>query len=274
MPTPIADRHAGKVAIVTGAGQGIGRGVAQRLIEEGAQVVIAEYNRVAAEAAAAELGMNAWAYPVDISAVTQIEQMVREVVQRLGRIDILVNNAGVNITQSLLDVSPDSYDRVQQVNQRGLFFCVQKVGQQMIAQIPEEVRAAGRAPRSYGKIVNFSSIAGRGGRPFAAQYSATKWAVISITQSAAAAFAPYNINVNAVCPGVVYTPMWDDIDQVQAARFGLESGQWFENTVESIPLKRAGQPADIAAAVSFLCSEDADYITGQALNVDGGIEMN
>jgi NAD(P)-dependent dehydrogenase (short-subunit alcohol dehydrogenase family) len=163
---------------------------------------------------------------------------------------------------------------LQRVNQRGLFFCLQAVAKQMVAQVPDEVKQAGRADRSYGKIVNFSSVAGRSGRPYAAHYSAAKWAVISITQSAAAYLAPYNINVNAVCPGVVPTPMWDDIDKTQSARFGMQRGEWIKKTIESVPLKRAATPEDLAAAVSFLCSTDADYITGQALNVDGGIEMN
>ena len=277
MPAPIPQRHQGKIAIVTGAGQGIGRGVALRFAQEGAHVIVAEYQAANAEAVAAELsaiGPEALAYPMDVSDVEQIDQLIAAVVERFGRIDILVNNAGVNKTQPLLEISPENYDRIQLVNQRAVLFCIQKIGQQMIAQIPESVKAAGRAEQSYGKIVNFSSIAGRSGRPFAAAYSATKWAVISMTQSAAAAFAPYNINVNAVCPGVIPTPMWDQIDAVQVERFGLESGQWFQRTVDAIPLKRPATPEDIAAAVSFLCSSDADYITGQALNVDGGSEMN
>jgi NAD(P)-dependent dehydrogenase (short-subunit alcohol dehydrogenase family) len=274
MPAVIPGRHAGKVAIVTGSGQGIGLGVARRLVAEGARVVIAEYNRANADSAAAELGSAALAYPVDIGETEQVTRMVADVVGAYGQIDILVNNAGVNKTQYMLDVTPDDWDRVQRVNQKGLFFCLQAVAKQMIAQIPDDVKAAGKAPRSYGKIVNFSSVAGRSGRPYAADYSASKWAVISITQSAALALAAYNINVNAVCPGLVPTPMWTDIDRVQAARFGLDQGQWMQKSIDAIPLKRAAMPEDIAAAVSFLCSTDADYITGQALNVDGGIEMN
>lgn len=272
----IPNRHAGKVAIVTGAGQGIGRGVALRLAQEGAHVVIAEYNADNAHAAAAECSQHtrALAYPVDIGDTDQIAQMVTDVVAEFGHIDILVNNAGVLETLPLFDLTPEKWDWLQRVNQRGVFFCLQSVAKQMVAQVPDEVKAAGKADRSYGKIVNFSSIAGRSGRPYAAHYSAAKWAVISITQSAAAYLAPYNINVNAVCPGVVPTPMWDDIDRVQAERFGLERGGWIQKTVESVPLKRAATPGDLAAAVSFLCSDDADYITGQALNVDGGIEMN
>jgi NAD(P)-dependent dehydrogenase (short-subunit alcohol dehydrogenase family) len=272
----IAGRHAGKVAIVTGAGQGIGRGVALRLAQEGAHVVIAEYNADNARAAAEEISAftPARAYPIDIGDTAQIDQMVRDVTDEYGKIDILVNNAGVLETMALFDLTPEKWDWLQRVNQRGLFFCLQAVAKQMVAQIPDEVKAAGRAEKSYGKIVNFSSIAGRHGRPYAAHYSAAKWAVISITQSAAGYLAPYNINVNAICPGVVPTPMWDDIDRTQSERFGMERGAWIQKTIDSVPLKRAASAGDIAAAVSFLCSDDADYITGQALNVDGGIEMN
>jgi meso-butanediol dehydrogenase/(S,S)-butanediol dehydrogenase/diacetyl reductase len=269
-------RHHGKVAIVTGAGQGIGRGVTLRLAQEGAHVVIAEYRAERAQAVAEECSVHteALAYPVDIGDVDQIDRMVQAVVARFGQIDILVNNAGVLETLPLFDLTPEKWDWLQRVNQRGLFFCLQRVAKQMVAQVPPDVKEQERAERSYGKIVNFSSVAGRSGRPFAAHYSAAKWAVISITQSAASYLAPYNINVNAVCPGVVLTPMWDEIDRVQAERFGLPRGGWIEKTVEGIPLKRAAKPDDIAAVVSFLCSADADYITGQAINVDGGVEMN
>jgi meso-butanediol dehydrogenase/(S,S)-butanediol dehydrogenase/diacetyl reductase len=279
MPAPIPGRHEGKVAIVTGAGQGIGRGVARRLAQEGARVVIAEYNRANAEDAASELsalGSDVLPYPIDIGDTKQIEKMVRDVVAHFGCIDILVNNAGTSRPGRLFDLTPEQdWDPVMRVNQRGLFFCLQAVAKQMVEQIPDAVKQAGRADRSYGKIVNFSSVAGRSGRPYDAAYSATKWAVISITQSAAAYLAPYNINVNAVCPGLVPTPMWQNIDQVQGVeRQGLEPGEWMRRSIEGIPLKRAATPEDIAAAVSFLCSTDADYITGQALNVDGGVEMD
>jgi NAD(P)-dependent dehydrogenase (short-subunit alcohol dehydrogenase family) len=278
MPAPIPERHQGKVVIVTGAGQGIGRGIAHRFAQEGAHVVIAEYNQANAETVAREcsaLGTEALPYPVDIGDINQIEEMVKHVVEKFGRIDGLVNNAGVSMPGPLFDLKPESWDPVVRVNLRGLFFCLQLVAKQIVAQIPDEVKQAGRAERSYGKIVNFSSVAGRSGRPFDAAYSATKWGVISLTQSAAAYLAPYNINVNAICPGLVPTPMWDNIDRIQGVqRHGLQPGEWMRKTIESIPLKRAATPEDIAAAVSFLCSEDADYITGQALNVDGGVEMN
>ena len=277
MPAPIVGRHQGKIAIVTGSGQGIGRGVASRLAQEGATVVIAEYNQHSADETASLItaaGGTALAYPIDISSVEQIDQMVKDVVERYWRIDILVNNAGLNKPTPLFDLTPDLWDPIHQVNERGLFFCLQAVAKQMVAQVPDAVKQQGRAERSYGKIVNFSSVAGRSGRPYDAAYSATKWAVLSITQSAASYLAPYNINVNAVCPGLVPTPMWDNIDKVQGTRQGLPQGEWIRQSIDRIPLKRAASAEDIAAAVSFLCSEDADYITGQALNVDGGIEMN
>ncbi|MGH7419956.1 MAG: SDR family oxidoreductase, partial [Candidatus Rokuibacteriota bacterium] len=153
-------------------------------------------------------------------------------------------------------------------------FCLQTAAAQMIAQLPEAVKAAGRAERSHGKIVNLSSISGRRGRPLAAHYAASKAAVISLTQSAALALGPYNVNVNAICPGVVPTPMWEQIDLDRGRLFGLRPGEAMASFIDTIPLKRAGTREDIAAAVAFFCSPDADYITGQTLNVDGGFEMN
>ncbi|HZQ10660.1 MAG TPA: SDR family oxidoreductase, partial [Anaerolineae bacterium] len=189
-----------RVAIVTGAGQGIGKGVALRLAREGAHVVIAEFNPETAETAAQEirsLGRRALAYPIDLSDVSQIHGLVERVVAEFGRIDILVNNAGRVQTKFMLDLEPEDWDRIVDTNQRGMFFCLREVARQMISQIPDEIRNADRAPRSFGKIVNFSSVAGRSGRPYSTHYAAAKAAVISITKSAALALAKYNINVNA-----------------------------------------------------------------------------
>ena len=266
-----------KIALVTGAGQGIGKGVAVRLAREGAHIVIAEYNAETAEQVAAEirtLGVRALAHPIDLSDVSQLQSMVARAVRELGRIDILINNAGRVQTKPMLALTEADWDRVVDTNQRGLFFCLQAVAQQMITQIPDEIRNTDRAPYSFGKIVNFSSVAGRSGRPNATHYSAAKTAVLSITKSAALALARYNINVNAVCPGMVLTAMWQEIDQANQAMHGLEPGEWIKRATETVPLKRVAEPADIAAAVAFLCSPDADYITGQALNVDGGLEMD
>jgi len=288
-------RLTGKVAIVTGSGQGIGKSIALRLAQEGADVVVAEYNPETAQRTAQEIeerfGRHALAYPVDIADVLAIQRMVETVVSHFRHVDILVNNAGVVQTKPLLDLSEADWDRVLNINLRGTFFCLQAVARQMIQQLPEELKAAQRLtdvfsikpeevtsmPRptqSFGKIVNISSISGRRGRPLSAHYAASKAAVISITQSAALALAPYNINVNAVCPGIVPTPMWDEIDRDRARLFGTKPGEAMAAFIKTVPLKRASSLEDIASAVAFLCSADADYITGQALNVDGGYEMD
>ena len=288
-------RFAGKVAIVTGAGQGIGRGIALRLGREGADVVVAEYNPDTAGDTAQEieaLGRQALAYPVDISDTAAVREMVDEVVARFSRIDILVNNAGVVQTKPMLELTEEDWDYVVNVNQRGLFFCLQAVAAQMIKQLPEGLKVQTPADvvsvqkaeteqteddhfaSSYGKIVNFSSIAGRRGRPLSTHYAATKAAVINVTQSAALALAPYRINVNAICPGVVPTPMWEQVDRERGQLFGAKPGEAMAAFIQTIPLKRAATPEDVAGAVAFFCSSDSDYITGQALNVDGGYEMD
>jgi NAD(P)-dependent dehydrogenase (short-subunit alcohol dehydrogenase family) len=292
-------RFAGKVAIVTGAGQGIGQGVALRLAAEGAAVVIADYNAGTAAETAVEIqvaGGQALPYAVNIADVGAVQTMMDDVVAHFGRIDILVNNAGVVQTKPLLDLDEIDWDRVIDVNQRGTFFVLQAVARQMIRQVPDFVRSAagvadvlsgeldrkaaeaattsGLLAASYGKIVNFSSIAGRRGRPLSTHYAASKAAIISITQSAALALAPYRINVNAVCPGIVPTPMWTQIDQDRAQLFGAKEGEAMAAFIQQVPLKRAATPEDLAGVVAFLCSTDADYITGQAINVDGGYEMN
>jgi len=289
-------RFAGKVAIVTGAGQGIGKGIARRLAGEGAHVVIAEYNAESAAAAAREsaaAGGRAVAYPIDISDTAAGQKMVDDVAGQLGRIDILVNNAGVVQTKPMLELTEADWDRVLNVNLRGTFFLIQAVARQMIRQLPEALRVAAAAPAdiikmkpagpqvdlsqfapSYGKIVSLSSVAGRRGRSLQTHYAATKAAIISLTQSTALALAPYRINANAVCPGIVPTPMWQQIDAERGKLFGAQPGEAMAGFINTVPLKRAATPEDIAGAVAFFCSSDADYITGQALNVDGGFEMD
>ncbi len=307
-------RLSGKVAIVTGAGQGIGKAVALRLAREGAGVVVVDINGETADATAEELqalGGPASAHAMDVGRPCEIERLVEYVVGVYRRIDVLVNVAGIARTQAFLEMTEEDWDCVIGTNLKGTVFCMQAVGRQMIRQIPPEVVAQGRAqlPRgegvpplssrvegvspskrgqdardtqgqdalatkSYGKIVNFSSISGRRGRSVQMAYAASKAAIISVTQSAALAFSPYNINVNAVCPGVIPTPMWDQIDRDRSRLMGAQPGEALKAFVDRVPLQRAGSPEDVAAAVAFLCSADADYITGQTLNVDGGFEMN
>jgi len=266
-----------KVAIVTGSGNGIGKAAALHLAGEGADIIVADIDIKSAEQTAREIldaSRKATAYAIDLADISQIQPMVEQVVDEFGRIDILVNAAGIALTRPFLEITEDEWDRVLDINLKGTVFCIQVVAAQMIKQVPEQVIDAGRAAKSYGKIVNFSSISGRRGRALQIAYAASKAAIISVTQSAALALSVYNINVNAVAPSVVPTPMWEQIDKDYGRIFGKESGRSMKDFIEQIPLKRAGSPEDIAAAVVFLCSSDSDYITGQTLNVDGGFEMD
>ena len=292
------ERFKEKVAIVTGSGQGIGEGIARRLAREGAIVVVADFNPETAAVVAqgiVDSGGQGMAFAIDIGNVSAVNQMVDDVVSRYGRIDILVNNAGVVQTKPMMALTEADWDRIVRVNERGAFFCLQAVSGQMIKQVPEALRKAAEKPADimnmkpqsasnedladysshcYGKIVNLSSISGRRGRPLSAHYAASKAAIISITQSAALALAPYNINVNAICPGIVVTPMWKQIDKERGDLFGAKPGEAVSAFINTVPLKRAATAEDLAGAVAFFCSEDANYITGQTLNVDGGYEMN
>ena len=294
MPDTKEGRLSGKVAIITGSGQGIGKGIALRLAQEGADVVVAEYNPETAEETASEierLGRRALAYPVDISNVPKLNQMVDDTMAEFGQVDILINNAGTIQIKPMMDVTEEDWDRVIDLNMRGTFFCLQAVARKMIERIPEELRAAigpvesvavpigGEKKKEgitgcWGKIVSLSSISGRSGRPTQVHYAASKAAVISITQSAALALAPYRINVNAIAPGVVDTPMWEGIDRDRARMLKLKPGEAMANIVKTVPINRVSTPDDLAGAIIFLCSSDADYITGQTLNVDGGYAMN
>lgn len=279
------ERLDGKIAIVTGSGQGIGKAVALRLAEEGANVVVADINTQTAERTAEEiraLNRRALSYSIDVANVTEIQAMVDNAVVEFDRIDILINAAGVAQTGFFLELTEQQWDHIVDTNLKGTTFCIQAVGRQMIRQVPEEIKTAGHADRSplgdtlrcYGKIVNFSSISGRHGRAAQVPYAASKAAIISVTQSAALAFAPYNINVNAVCPGVIPTPMWEQIDRDRGRISGLAPGESIKSFIERTPLKRAGSVEDVAGVVAFLCSPDSDYMTAQTLNVDGGLEMN
>lgn len=213
---------------------------------------------------------------IDVGDSEAVEDMIGAVVARFGQIDILINNAGVNERVDMLDLTPQQWRWLMHTNLDGVFYCSQAVGRQMIRQVPQEVHQQGRARHSYGKIINVSSVAGRRGRKDAAQYAASKAAVISLTQSAALRLAPFGINVNAVCPGLVWTPMWEYIDRIEGQeRRGMPAGAYLQSRVEEkVPLRRHATVEDVAGVVAFLCSSEADYITGQAINIDGGYEMH
>ena len=260
----------GCVTLITGSGRGIGRAIALRYAREGAKVVVTDIDGAAAESAAAEiraLGATSDALRTDVSKPAECVSMVTRVADRFGRLDVLVNNAGVVRVRPLLELTPEDWDFVNDVNARGLFFALQAGARQMMRQAP---LGAGR-PR--GKIINVASIAGRIARPMFAAYAASKAAAISVTQSAATALAP-DITVNAICPGVVDTAMWQQIDREWTGIEGRPLGAAWKDRIRPIPMGRPENPEDLAGMGLFLASADSDYITGQSYHVDGGLVMH
>jgi meso-butanediol dehydrogenase/(S,S)-butanediol dehydrogenase/diacetyl reductase len=260
----------GKVALVTGAGRGIGRAIALRFARDGASVVVADLNEAGAGAVAAEaaaVGARASALRADVTRGDEIRTMVERSVAEFGRIDVLVNNAGVIKVARLLDVTEEHWDHVMGVNARAVFFVLQAVARQMQDQAPGVDGLRGR-------IINMASIAGRpGGRPLFVPYAASKAAVISMTHSAAAALAP-DITVTAICPGAVDTAMWEQIDAEWGELEGRRKGEVWQQRIAPIPLGRPERPEDVAGLAAFLAGPDSGYITGQAITVDGGLVMS
>ena len=251
----------GKVAMVTGAGSGMGRAIALGYAREGARVVVADINGAAAQAVVDEIGQQGGAACVsrtDVRDQAQVQAMTDLAVATFGGVDILVNSAGVARIIPFLETTNDDWDLIFDVNCKGILWCSQAAARQMIAQ--------GRG----GKIINFASQAGRRGEALVLAYCASKACVISMTQSMALALAPHRINVNGIAPGIVDTPMWVDIDKQLAHLLGWEIGEPKRRFTEPIPLGRIEQPEDVVGAAIFLASADSDYITQQTLNVDGG----
>lgn len=261
----MAGRLADKIAIVTGAGRGMGRAIALRFAEEGAHVVSADVNATTAQdtAAAVEaLGRRSLPVHVDLGEIADIHKLVQQTMATFGRIDILVNNAGVTRALELFEVTPQDWDWMHRINARGVFFCLQAVAEEMVKQ-------------NSGKIINIASVAGKGYRYTSnIAYAASKGAVVVMTQVAAMTLARHNINVNAICPGATETEMLQSIHQDRAAQRGVALDDLARRSVASIPLQRANTPEDIAAMAVFLASEEARNLTGQAINVDGGLVIH
>jgi len=258
-----------QVAIVTGAASGIGRAIALRLCREGAVVAAADLDGKAVDQLAREMtatGNRALAVQMDVSVEKDVERMVKETQEGLGPVDILVNNAGAGTTGLIVNHSVEDWEKNMSVNLRGTFLCSREVARGMIL-------------RKKGRIVNIASISGKQGEEFIGGYCTSKFGVIGLTQVLAKELARYQIRVNAVCPGYLWTPMWENM-----ARWFRESfpsladktpQEIFENRVKSVtPLRRPQTPEDIASLVAFLVSEEARNITGQAINVDGGAVMH
>ncbi|UOF90665.1 glucose 1-dehydrogenase [Fodinisporobacter ferrooxydans] len=250
----------GKVAVVTGGGQGIGRAISLRLARDGADVAVLDLKEENAAAVAKEireLGQKSMSLQVDVRDREAVRSVIDQVIAEFGKIDRLVNNAGVGIFNPIFEITEQELDLQFDVNVKGLFFALQAAAEHMVK-------------RGTGKIVNLASQAGRRGEDMALSYCMSKAAVISVTQSAALALAPHKINVNAVAPGVVDTPFWVEVDKKFAKLRGLPEGEPKRQAVAAIPLGRIEQPEDVANVVAFLCGPDSDYMTGQTVNVDGG----
>lgn len=257
----------GKVAVITGGARGIGAAIAARYAAEGAQVVVADLRADDAAATAKAIGGKTFSVPVDVTRIASIESMVETVVARAGGIDILVNNAAIFDMGPVVEVTEKSWDSQFAVNAKGLFFTLQAVAKRMIAQNE-------RSPERRGKIINIASQAGRRGEPLVAVYCASKAAVISLTQSAGLGLIKHRINVNGIAPGVVDTPMWDQVDALFAKYEHRPIGEKKRLVGEAVPFGRMGEPDDHVGAAVFLASSDSDYVVAQTLNVDGGNWMS
>ena len=246
-----------KVALVTGAGSGLGLATAKAFAESGATVALADWNEEAVQSAAKQLsqrGHKALAIRCDVSEDVQVAAMVAQTVAAFGRLDVAFNNAGVqNILAETADTTPEDYDRVMGINLRGVWSCMKSELQQMRKQ-------------GSGAIVNCSSLGGLVGGAERGIYHAAKHGVIGFTKSAALEYATRGIRINAVCPGLIWTPM---ADQMVAAG----QGEALKQMEQSVPMRRVGRPEEIADAVLWLSSDAASYVTGQSISVDGGFIM-
>ena len=242
----------GKVALVTGGAQGIGRAIALLLAEQGRDIVVSDINLERAEETAREIegrGRRAMAIRANVAVFEEVEKMVQAIIDRFSRIDILVNNAGITRDKLLLRMTEEDWDAVLDINLKGTFNCTKTV-------------IRGMSKQRSGKIVNIASVVGEMGNAGQANYSASKAGVIGFTNTIAREFASRGVNVNAIAPGYIVTPMTDVLPEKAK-----------EELKRMIPMERLGQPEDVARGVLFLVSEASSYITGQVLNVNGGIYM-
>jgi len=242
----------GRVAIVTGGARGIGKAISERLGKEGASLAIVDIMKEVAAETASELrekGINAAAFAADVSKPEDADHAVKAIIDELGGVDILVNNAGITRDTLMMRMTEADWDLVININLKGTFNFTKAVMRPMMKN-------------KYGKIVNVASVVGRMGNPGQANYAASKAGVIGLTKTAAKELAARNINVNAVAPGYIQTDMTKDLPEQAKDAF-----------MSVTPMKRPGTPKDVAGTVFFLCSPDSDYITGQVVNIDGGLLM-
>lgn len=252
----------GRVALVTGAGQGIGRAIALRLAKDGMNVAVVDLDDGKMQAVANAVrntGSKAATFKADISDRSQVYAAVDHAEQELGGFDVIVNNAGIAHIGTIADAEPDEVDRIFRINVDGVLWGIQAAA--------KKFKDRGQK----GKIISAASIAGHESFELLGIYSATKFAVRGLTQAAAKEYASDGITVNAYCPGIVGTDMWVEIDKGMAEITGAEIGTTYKKYVDGIALGRAQTPEDVAALVAFLAGPDSDYITGQSLISDGGL---
>src|SRR3954449_8259001 len=255
-------RFDGKVVVVTGAGRGLCAGIASSFAVDGAYVVLAARDPVVQETAA-QLADGALGVVADVTSEDDVRALFERAREAFGRVDVLVNNAGIITISRLVELTLADWERVLRVNTTGTFLCCQAAAALM------------REHGGGGRILNAASGQARQGFIYTPHYAASKFGVVGLTQSLAKELAPEGITVNAICPGIIHTEMWDYNDRVWGKMLGdYGPGELMKEWVEGIPMKRAGTPAEVGALVAFLASEDAGYITGQTINVDGGLIMS
>jgi meso-butanediol dehydrogenase / (S,S)-butanediol dehydrogenase / diacetyl reductase len=256
-------RFKGKVILVTGASQGIGEAISMRFANEGADLVLCaneEQVFVVADKAR-RLGSRVLAIVADVSDKTQVDSLFQRIQEEFSVLDVSVHNAGIIKIARLAELTEQDWDEVMDVNCKGIFFCCQGAAQLMI-------------PQHRGRIINAASGQARQARAFSPHYAASKAGVVGITQSLALELAPFGINVNAYSPGIISTEMWKYNDREWGRLLGgYGPGDYFQEAVNRIPLGRPGSPQEVAGLVTFLASDDASYITGQAIHVNGGSIM-
>lgn len=256
----------GRTVLITGAASGIGAACARRLASEGARLLLADLNGAGAEQVAKELGQKA--IRVDVTQSVDVGRMINAAYQEWGRLDVVFNNAGIAQGKRLLDITEQDWDRMMNVNLRAVFFVLQAAAKRMTRQEPmpgSELR---------GKLIQTASIAAyRGASPFLGHYAASKAGVVSVTRTAAQALAPDKVTSNCICPGVVDTPLWKKLDADWGEIEGWDAGEAWRRRTAGIPLGRPERTEDLTGLIAFLAGPDSDYMTGQAINLDGGLVM-
>ena len=252
-------RFEGRVAAVTGAAGGIGSAISERLASEGAKVAVLDIQDTSKTVEACrKVGGEALGLSLDVTSKERIKEVAQEIETAFGSMDIWVNNAGVFDNTPTVELSEELWDHVSDINYKAMYLCAQ-------------VAIPGMVKKGWGRFVNMSSMAGKMAYPKEIAYLSTKAAVLGLTRSLAIDLGPHGITANAICPGPIHTDMLINTHQKLADEFGVTLAEWDRQVIETIPVGRLGKPEEIASLVAFLCSDEAAFINGQAINIDGGM---